>query len=363
KVGFFQAKKKTADERAQREEAFLTLLHETIDATIVWKLREKFNEVMHAYHLQNDTLQTAIESFTVRYKGDDLRSFMKRGAKINGNYILNYTNDISSDIKNKFRSLAQTMWKAFEKAIDQVSADKSAQLHEELQALEVTSDIIEKRTALEVEGQNEILAFHSSLNHLPDKIDLSTLNNVLAERSQIEKASTIEEREKHDHINDVLSENEVNNMQKDYSLEDITSLIDQVTRTIEETDGFTGLIHDLQAKKDKLTNRSLTIALFGAFSAGKSSFANAMLANKVLPVSPNPTTAVINRIHPVSAVHKHGDVLLHFKDEQALYEDLLRMTSDFSPKVNNLEEMMEWIETNHIQHHKRLNNMYQAYLK
>src|SRR5699024_9651362 len=93
------------------------------------------------------------------------------------------------------------------------------------------------------------------------------------------------------------------------------------------------------------------------------SFANAMLANKVLPVSPNPTTAVINRIHPVSAVHKHGDVLLHFKDEQALYEDLLRMTSDFSPKVNNLEEMMEWIETNHIQHHKRLNNMYQAYLK
>ncbi|UTW70994.1 dynamin family protein [Anaerobacillus sp. HL2] len=38
------------------------------------------------------------------------------------------------------------------------------------------------------------------------------------------------------------------------------------------------------------------ISLFGAFSAGKSSFANAILGENVLPVSPNPTTATVSTV-------------------------------------------------------------------
>ena len=49
-----------------------------------------------------------------------------------------------------------------------------------------------------------------------------------------------------------------------------------------------------------------TIALFGAFSAGKSSLANALIGERVLPVSPNPTTAAINRIVPPTAEQPHG---------------------------------------------------------
>ena len=48
-------------------------------------------------------------------------------------------------------------------------------------------------------------------------------------------------------------------------------------------------------------DKNLPLHLFGAFSAGKSSFSNALIGENVLPVSPNPTTAAINRIRPISA--------------------------------------------------------------
>ena len=52
-------------------------------------------------------------------------------------------------------------------------------------------------------------------------------------------------------------------------------------------------------KRRRVETKQFTVALFGAFSAGKSSFANALLGEKVLPV-PNPTTATINQILPVT---------------------------------------------------------------
>ena len=57
---------------------------------------------------------------------------------------------------------------------------------------------------------------------------------------------------------------------------------------------------ELAQKADRLENQSFTVALFGAFSAGKSSFANALIGDRLLPVSPNPTTAAINKIMPLT---------------------------------------------------------------
>ena len=70
---------------------------------------------------------------------------------------------------------------------------------------------------------------------------------------------------------------------------------------------------NLKQKAERLENQSFTVALFGAFSAGKSSFANALLGERLLPVSPNPTTAAINKIMPIDSEHPHGTVLVKLK--------------------------------------------------
>ncbi|AET61315.1 GTPase (dynamin-related) protein [Paenibacillus terrae HPL-003] len=81
-------------------------------------------------------------------------------------------------------------------------------------------------------------------------------------------------------------------------------------------------VRDLLARAAALEGGRFTLALFGAFSAGKSSFANALLGEAVLPVSPHPTTAAINRIMAPASKERHATADVHMKSVDALREDL-----------------------------------------
>lgn len=81
-------------------------------------------------------------------------------------------------------------------------------------------------------------------------------------------------------------------------------------------------VRDLRARAASLAGGTFTLALFGAFSAGKSSFANALLGEAVLPVSPHPTTAAINRIMAPAGGAEHGTARVRMKTRDAFQEDL-----------------------------------------
>lgn len=76
----------------------------------------------------------------------------------------------------------------------------------------------------------------------------------------------------------------------------------------------------------RLEDRKFTLALFGGFSSGKSSFANALVGERVLPSSPTPTTATINKItKPVNGKsHKTADVI--FKTEGDITAEIMQLT-------------------------------------
>ncbi|NBD27819.1 dynamin family protein, partial [Paenibacillus glycinis] len=81
-------------------------------------------------------------------------------------------------------------------------------------------------------------------------------------------------------------------------------------------------VEGMRDKAERLRSSRFTIALFGAFSAGKSSLANALLGEAVLPVSPNPTTAAVNRIVPPTAERPHGTAAVWMKSRDAMLGDL-----------------------------------------
>ena len=78
--------------------------------------------------------------------------------------------------------------------------------------------------------------------------------------------------------------------------------------------------------------------MFGAFSAGKSSFANALLGEGLLPVSPNPTTAAINKIMPIDSSHPHGTVLVKLKSQESLMGDVNRSLGAFDKQANTIDK-------------------------
>ena len=93
----------------------------------------------------------------------------------------------------------------------------------------------------------------------------------------------------------------------------------------------------MSARSLSFQKQTYTLALFGAFSAGKSSFANALLGANLLPVSPNPTTAVINRILPPASEHGNGTAVIFAKTEKMLIDDLNSLWADEGLKVQDLE--------------------------
>src|SRR5699024_6551473 len=83
----------------------------------------------------------------------------------------------------------------------------------------------------------------------------------------------------------------------------------------------------------------------------------------VLPSSPQPTTAVINRILPVTDTHPHGSVLVQYKDESTLMDDIQDVVEDYSPQEDTLDGLIQWVEKNGIQNDAELSDVYRSYLQ
>src|SRR5690606_33610395 len=102
--------------------------------------------------------------------------------------------------------------------------------------------------------------------------------------------------------------------------------------------GFEETAEYLKNKASRLNGQEFTIALFGAFSAGKSSFSNALMGESVLPVSPNPTTATINRIRPVTLQHPHETADVRIKTVQQMTDDVRHSFEIFNVPIRSLDD-------------------------
>lgn len=118
-------------------------------------------------------------------------------------------------------------------------------------------------------------------------------------------------------------------------------VVENAVRTanlVKQVEGFEEVAEFLLKKVKRLKHKDFTIALFGAFSAGKSSFSNALMGEKVLPVSPNPTTAAINKIRPVDEAHPHETADVQLKTKEQLLEDIQFAYEAIGMRVQSLEE-------------------------
>ncbi len=78
----------------------------------------------------------------------------------------------------------------------------------------------------------------------------------------------------------------------------------------------------LEQEIKHIQTEQFTLSLFGAFSAGKSSLANALLGEKVLPASPHPTTATVTTVTRPTSTYANGDVFVQYKTYEQLRGEL-----------------------------------------
>jgi predicted GTPase len=364
KVGVLGSKKKTLQEKKIRSDNFLQPLLKNIEATIQWNFRDKVISLLKKYNLTHPHFIQMTEQLAITYSAEELITLIKPGAKINGSYVLNYTNDVSVHIKNKYKNQTRDLLIIILKEMVNQTKD-SVKIYE--QQLAYSENIAEQKKQQQALRQ-EFADKRTAVDHQMEEPAANPVFKELMDQKIQEKLKMIEKSAQPLSKQEKIAKNEIVIEEQKFqngnqSIEQITQAIDQTVATIEGLPGFQSMIDELKMKKDNLNNRTLTVALFGAFSAGKSSFANALIGEELLPSSPNPTTAVISRIAPITDKYDHGTVVIQLKDEQSLINDIVDLTRDFSPLNSDLADLINWMKENKIHENSSLDQVHQTYLQ
>lgn len=362
KVGFLGSKKKTQLEKDVRKDKFKAVLQESANTTIEWKLKEKLHAIFKAYQVSFDEIFEAIQAIDIEVPDSIIENNLSKGAKVTGNYVLNYSNDVSHAVKQFYRSELNRILKQLLDQLNELTRPEKEQLEDELNHM---SDV---KSLLQHESQNQA-ALQTRLNAF-EQIDLTKAlaididEKILKMNEAIVESHPVKIESKQNTQTQLQDENDRQpGKYTEISTEEITDIIDNVVSSLHGVKGFKRLENELNKRNHAIKHRELTIALFGTFSAGKSSFSNALFGEKILPVSPNPTTAVISKIKPVSTSKSHGTVIIRNKSKTEMVADIETITKYISDENRNYDEWIQWLSQHRISSDSRLSKVYQSYIE
>ncbi|MCM3719602.1 dynamin family protein [Fictibacillus phosphorivorans] len=350
KVGLFFAKQKTEQERNLRKNAFQEKLQEAIDAHINWHAQTYISTLQK--ELQADLPQWE----AVKLNDETLYTHVQSGLASQGQGLLNYCESIAGEVKKKARqqmidvtSLAVSKLKEENQKVTATYQNKVEKMDREIGALEKEKEEsiswAEKKRALfhivssEASFVYAVNKYEDRFKAQFDEISIEAFKSKFGGKS-VNETNTAElesvERQKAEKESLSSLQAETENLYK------TASLLTQIS-------GFSKLAEEMDQLAQRLEKRSFSAVLFGAFSAGKSSFANALFGEAILPSSPNPTTAAINEIRKPDEMNEHGTVSIEMKSENEVLNEINSiLQTNYSDLNDVLQDHQEIKESKHI---------------
>jgi predicted GTPase len=349
KVGMLFSGKKTQEEREQRSAAFRSDLTERVKTQVEKFIHEHIISFLKEQNFYSPSIFDTVQELTVPITEEFVAGHVKAGAGYTGNAVLHYTKDLAHSIKLAYQKQVQRFMEGYFEKLEKKIQDSTKELSVEVERLEAVHHAQEAITHLHIELEQKYEELNSIILSNFVKEEQVKSDNVLAHylnRSYNtvrgdELASSTSKR------NNVIQKQEAILVepikQSDPAI--LVKGLKETASSLKRIHGFQTIVDDLKKRAGKIENQTFTVALFGAFSAGKSSLANALFGEKVLPVSPNPTTASINKISPVTREHPHGSVHVQMKTVEQLYQDVQQALQIFNSDVRDLEEAVPTIKS------------------
>lgn len=354
KVGLIFTDKKTEEERTRRLNELYTDLKDKVAAQIDWHIKTLLQQLISSYNIKDERLIQSIYDMEVVIGTDVILKAVKKEAQLSGDYLLNYAKDVSESIKQIYRRVTLAKLEELKKTIIEQSQLETRQLQEKIQSLDKQFKAIkhieqlnnqldeQKRYLLQIlsgEVDQAILvearqlADFSVLNKVTHTINGETNKITKTLNTTIDVTADLQlEPQK---VNQMDATTKYNLAQK---LNNAAMKLRTAANIVADMIGFNNDAKEMLQKAERLEQNRFTVSLFGAFSAGKSSFANALMGEKLLPTSPNPTTAAITKILPPTDQYAHGTIRVKVKNKSDLYNDLTQSLQVFDLQLNNIEE-------------------------
>ncbi|GMA97752.1 dynamin family protein [Pelosinus sp. IPA-1] len=350
KVGWLFTKQKTLAERAERLNLFYQGILEKTKSQIEWHLRDFLLRFLKDKRVENKELLAKIQNFNVHFSKDLLEAAVKTGARLSDTYVINYTDNVATEIKLLAKSrLAELKSEILNALQDRNTAlqaritQKSASLERYITALEQVKKY-ESAESLEQRSLERLLIETNGVEddhfHLFDleEEDCEVVYGETGQATQVQKKSSLPMNKP------ILKEKTPLPANASDRMKQTAEKLKKTAQLVQGLPGFKKLAGELEEKAERLDHKGFTVALFGAFSAGKSSFANALIGERVLPVSPNPMTAAINKIKPINESYSHGTVLIKLKEEAVMLEEVNHALRLFDSHAQSLADARAKVE-------------------
>lgn len=337
KVGLFFSAKKTEEERQARRTAFFEALAPLLHAQIELHIRQLMKKKLRDVQQLTDERLKEIDEYPLTIPNEAIDEVIVPTDVVSGDLVLNYTTAIRSKIERLYKEATDEWVQRTAKIVAASGTGKLAELQQSLKEQQAELIAVQEVAFYEQAIQNfdqqlerQDLAVQNTIDRLLtlwqqplDYVLVEDYEQVIVE----EEAPMISEAQ----------EQTVETVHVEDTLKQAQFVVDQM-KTL---NGLEDWAHYLQMKTDRLRQQQFTVALFGAFSAGKSSFSNALIGNRALPVSPNPTTAAINKIVPATAEKAHHFADVHLKSEAIMLEDMQNSYEQLGLTVSSLQEAFE----------------------
>ncbi len=353
KVGFVLTKKKTDLERKARLERFYQDILAKTKSQIEWHIREYLGQFLKMAKLDTPERSTIVQSFTVTFPSVLLINAVKPGAGLTGEYVLHYCNDVADAIKATIKKQLAAIREDFLKDFSETQTEQTKHLVQKFNLAEQYFLAYQEIKQKELELQEEHRKLEELLQQTKPIEETDHEPLFIEEEEEFEivtdggKKEAIRLNSPFERMDTKALKQQANVSSTNQSVNRLRQVADDLeiaSKLIEDLPGFQKTAQELAEKASRLEQKGFTVALFGAFSAGKSSFANALMGEKVLPVSPNPTTAAINKVMPVTDENPHGTVLVKFKAPDGMLGDVNHALKMFDLEASSFSEALEIID-------------------
>lgn len=350
KVGFFNSKRKTEEERQRRLEVFQKKLIEVIQSQLEVHVKQMLTQLIERTPVASANWKAEIYQHSFGISNDELAGYRREGVDTSGNALLNYTAEVAEGIQKKTKQYVRSVWN--DRLLPLWKQEQTRQQaqwqskQDELHELEKHNQFIQEQTKKLLEYEKMFSQrIQSSQND-----DLEQIDNWLqqawldkrARRMELQEEPVLLETVSEDKALEEQSDTRISEPidKKQLSLEDIHLY----QKELEQIPALASFAQDLKEKRKRLEGRSFLVALFGAFSAGKSSFANALSGLDILPVSPHPTTATITQVLPPTEAYPDRTAVVYFQKEENLLRELQTALQHFRKKPTSLVEALKMIQ-------------------
>ncbi|AOZ91272.1 dynamin family protein [Paenibacillus crassostreae] len=351
KKGLWLVGNKTLVEQEQRKNQFLNHLGERVASQVEYHVRHLISEWAAKHDLWSVEWQKKLDLFIPSIDEAMVSNAYQNEATLSGEYVLNYCTTVSELIKSHYRRRVTEFHEQLLLLLEEAAARELQQLRARMADLQQQSAASSRYAALLREeaahaaALAELLPPRQALTPgiLPVVGPLRPPAPAVAASALLGALRVAPALAPPPRSGGATGGAAGGRRQR---LADAAAQLQGAAALLGQYPAMATAARGITERAAALHSGTFTLALFGAFSAGKSSFANALLGEDVLPVSPHPTTAAINRILAPQGEMKHGTAHVIMKSRESWMEDL---RISFEILHLGTPDPLDWCQTvNHI---------------